>query len=147
MKLLSPFLVRWCIACCAIIAGSRCLPGIDAFRIPRNTGCGTGRGVPASIARHRRGVTPCFPQQPVPVGRRSIESSLFDKRQREEEDEQGQVEVGTKEYYGGFLSSPIQDETVAERGSGLEQALKLGGGVVVVLVVLVLGFMASNGLI
>jgi hypothetical protein len=58
-----------------------------------------------------------------------------------------QVEVGTKEYYDGFLASPILDETVAERGSGLEQALKLGGGAVLVLSVLVLGFMASNGLL
>lgn len=58
-----------------------------------------------------------------------------------------QVEVGTKEYYSGFLSSPIQDETVAERGSGLEQALKLGGGVVLLLTALFVGFMASNGLI
>jgi len=63
---------------------------------------------------------------------------------RKTEDE---VEVGSKDYYGGFLSSPIQDETVAERGSGLEQALKLGGGAVVVLVALVVGFMASNGLL
>jgi hypothetical protein len=47
----------------------------------------------------------------------------------------------------GFVSSPIQDETVAERGSGLEQALKLGGGVSLVLVALVVAFLASNGLI
>ena len=57
------------------------------------------------------------------------------------------VEVGSKEYMQGFLSSPIQDENVAERGSGLEQALKLGGGVALVLVLLVVGFLASNGLI
>lgn len=57
------------------------------------------------------------------------------------------VEVGSKEYLEGFLSSPIQDETVAERGSGLEQALKLGGGVTIVLVLLVVGFLASNGLL
>lgn len=57
------------------------------------------------------------------------------------------VEVGSKEYLEGFLSSPIQDKTVAERGSGLEQALKLGGGVTIVLVLLVVGFFASNGLL
>lgn len=84
---------------------------------------------------------------------------LFDKQQDggdddDDDDTNGQaakteeqVEVGTKEYYDGFLSSPILDETVAERGSGLEQALKLGGGVVLVLIVLVAGFMASNGLL
>ncbi len=69
------------------------------------------------------------------------ETRIFDKQDEE------QVEVGTKEYYSGFLSSPIQDETVAERGSGLEQALKLGGGVVLVLLVFFAVFMASNGLI
>eukprot|EP00532_Pseudo-nitzschia_australis_P007662 CAMPEP_0168176102 /NCGR_PEP_ID=MMETSP0139_2-20121125/7569_1 /TAXON_ID=44445 /ORGANISM="Pseudo-nitzschia australis, Strain 10249 10 AB" /LENGTH=103 /DNA_ID=CAMNT_0008094719 /DNA_START=257 /DNA_END=568 /DNA_ORIENTATION=- len=68
---------------------------------------------------------------------------LFNKQADDDET----VEVGTKEYYSGFLASPIQDETVAERGSGLEQALKLAGGVVVLLVVLVAGFLASNGLL
>ena len=79
---------------------------------------------------------------------------LFDTQQDNSDDTniqaaktEEQVEVGTKDYYSGFLSSPIQDETVAERGSGLEQALKLGGGVVLVLIVLFAGFMASNGLI
>lgn len=62
-----------------------------------------------------------------------------------EEDEK--VEVGSKEYLEGFISSPIQDESVAERGSGLEQALKLGGYFTVGLGVLFLGFMASNGLL
>jgi hypothetical protein len=57
------------------------------------------------------------------------------------------VEVGTKEYLEGFITSPIQDEVVTQRGSGLEQALKLGGSVTAVLVVLILGFMSSNGLI
>ena len=60
---------------------------------------------------------------------------------------EGKVEVGSKEYLDGFLSSPIQDDSVAERGSGLEQALKLGGGVAAILVALFLGFMASNGLL
>lgn len=62
-----------------------------------------------------------------------------------EDDEK--VEVGSKEYLEGFLSSPIQDESVAERGSGLEQALKLGGFFAIGLAVLFLGFMASNGLL
>lgn len=57
------------------------------------------------------------------------------------------VRVGSKEYLEGFLSSPIQDSSVSERGSGLEQALKLGGSVAAGLVVLLLGFMASNGLL
>ena len=57
------------------------------------------------------------------------------------------VRVGSKEYLEGFLSSPIQDSSVSERGSGLEQALKLGGSVAAGLIVLLLGFMASNGLL
>ena len=59
------------------------------------------------------------------------------------------VRVGSREYLEGFLSSPIRDDTVREggRGSGLEQALKLGGSATIVLVFLFLGFMASNGLL
>lgn len=57
------------------------------------------------------------------------------------------VQVGSKEYLEGFISSPINDNSVAERGSGLEQALKLGGSAALFLVVLFVGFMASNGLL
>jgi hypothetical protein len=56
------------------------------------------------------------------------------------------VEVGSKEYLEGFISSPLQDESVAERGSGLEQALKLAAGFTVILGALFIGFMASNGI-
>lgn len=63
------------------------------------------------------------------------------------DDNDDMVEVGSKEYLDGFISSPIQDESVAERGSGLEQALKLGGFFAIGLGVLFLGFMASNGLL
>ena len=85
----------------------------------------------------------------VSIGTKPIHTRLFETQQDDDANTQTeeQVAVGTQEYYKGFLSSPIQDETVAERGSGLEQALKLGGGVIVVLVVLVVGFLASNGLI
>ena len=85
----------------------------------------------------------------VAMGTKSIHTRLFETQQDDDANTQTeeQVALGTQEYYKGFLSSPIQDETVAERGSGLEQALKLGGGVIVVLVVLVVGFLASNGLI
>ena len=57
------------------------------------------------------------------------------------------VEVGSKEYLEGFVSSPIRDDSLAERGTGLEQALKLGGSFAVVLALLFVGFMASNGLL
>jgi hypothetical protein len=57
------------------------------------------------------------------------------------------VEKGSKKYLEGLLSSPIQDETVVERGDGLEQALKLSAGVSIALIVLVVGFLVSNDLI
>mmetsp|Transcript_20709 Transcript_20709/g.23154 ORF Transcript_20709/g.23154 Transcript_20709/m.23154 type:complete len:94 (-) Transcript_20709:42-323(-) len=59
---------------------------------------------------------------------------LFVKQQNDNDETEEKVEVGTKEYYNGFLSSPIQQQddetTAAQRGDGLEQPLKLGGGVV-----------------
>jgi hypothetical protein len=64
------------------------------------------------------------------------------------DDSEEKVRVGSKEYLEGFLSSPIQDSTVpGERGNGLEQAVKLGGGAAVVLAILVFVFMSSNGLL
>mmetsp|Transcript_813 Transcript_813/g.1462 ORF Transcript_813/g.1462 Transcript_813/m.1462 type:complete len:131 (-) Transcript_813:44-436(-) len=65
------------------------------------------------------------------------------------------VEVGSKEYYKGFIESPLKpaegglDEVDGDRfrQEGLEQALKLGGGATAVLALLFLGFMGSNGLL
>ena len=60
--------------------------------------------------------------------------------------------VGSIAYYKGFLESPLipaavesEQEGDAFRQEGLEQAIKLGGSATVVLGVLFLGFMASNG--
>ena len=62
--------------------------------------------------------------------------------------------VGSTAYYKGFLESPLipaavesEKEGDAFRQEGLEQAIKLGGSATVVLGVLFLGFMASNGLL
>jgi hypothetical protein len=60
--------------------------------------------------------------------------------------EEGKVEVGSKEYLEGFILSPIEDLNVQERGNGLEQALKLAGAFSIALVALFVAFMASNGL-
>ena len=62
------------------------------------------------------------------------------------------VEVGSGEYYKGFVESPIippQEDVDGEafRQEGLEQAIKLGAQATAVLAVLFLGFMASNGLL
>jgi hypothetical protein len=62
-------------------------------------------------------------------------------------DKEDKVQVGSKEYLEGFISSPIQDETVPERGTGLEQALKLAGAFSIALVALFIAFMVSNGLL
>lgn len=56
------------------------------------------------------------------------------------------VLVGSKEYLNGFISTPITEQRDGG-GDGLEQALKLGGSLSVGLGVLLLGFMASNGLL
>mmetsp|Transcript_19230 Transcript_19230/g.24769 ORF Transcript_19230/g.24769 Transcript_19230/m.24769 type:complete len:122 (+) Transcript_19230:174-539(+) len=61
--------------------------------------------------------------------------------------EKDKVQVGSREYMDGFLSSPIQDNSGTERGDGVEQAIKLGGSVAAILTLLFFGFMGSNGLI
>jgi hypothetical protein len=79
----------------------------------------------------------------LPVRTRTV---VFEK---ETGDGDEKVQVRSKEYLEGFISSPIQDtgSTVQERGTGLEQALKLGGSVTIGLVLLFVGFMSSNGLL
>lgn len=59
------------------------------------------------------------------------------------------VELGSSEYYKGFMNRPLNEEP-AERISGdaiLGPTLKFVGGSAAVLVVLTFGFLASNGLI
>ncbi|CAB9519818.1 expressed unknown protein [Seminavis robusta] len=59
------------------------------------------------------------------------------------------VQLGTQEYYQGFVSRSLDEEPV-ERVTGdavLGPTFKFVGGFAVVLVGLVLGFMASNGLL
>jgi len=55
--------------------------------------------------------------------------------------------VGSKAYYEGFLTQPVDETVTAERGDGTEQALKFAASSFGVIAVLFLGFMASNGLI
>ena len=59
------------------------------------------------------------------------------------------VKVGSKEYYDGFISSGLNDEP-RERVTGdavLGPTFKFVGGFSVVILALLLGFMASNGLL
>eukprot|EP00565_Helicotheca_tamesis_P004633 CAMPEP_0185731300 /NCGR_PEP_ID=MMETSP1171-20130828/12513_1 /TAXON_ID=374046 /ORGANISM="Helicotheca tamensis, Strain CCMP826" /LENGTH=125 /DNA_ID=CAMNT_0028400537 /DNA_START=120 /DNA_END=497 /DNA_ORIENTATION=+ len=68
-------------------------------------------------------------------------SNLFNSPNKEEEKDAS--------YYQGFLNRDITEEP-AERVSGdalLGPTLKLAGGTTVVMGVLILGFMASNGLL
>eukprot|EP00563_Minutocellus_polymorphus_P018213 CAMPEP_0197733670 /NCGR_PEP_ID=MMETSP1434-20131217/44022_1 /TAXON_ID=265543 /ORGANISM="Minutocellus polymorphus, Strain CCMP3303" /LENGTH=149 /DNA_ID=CAMNT_0043321055 /DNA_START=34 /DNA_END=483 /DNA_ORIENTATION=- len=67
-----------------------------------------------------------------------------------EGDNEGEsVKVGSSEYYKGFVSRKI-DEEPEERITGdavLGPTLKLAGQVTVVLALLTIGFLASNGII
>ena len=56
---------------------------------------------------------------------------------------ENEVKVGTKEYYIGFLETPLEDQ----RSDGLEQTLKLGGSVAGILVLLTFAFLKSNDLL
>ena len=90
---------------------------------------------PSAIARRRRFKLGTAPEPP-PADTDELASPQ-------------ETEVGSAEYYKGFVSSPIGDESLPERDplGGLEQALKLGGSATLVLTALTLGFMASNGLL
>ena len=59
----------------------------------------------------------------------------------------GKTKVGSKQYYDGFLSSPLSESVTEERGDGTKQAISLAGGAVGLIGLLFLGFMASNGLL
>lgn len=57
------------------------------------------------------------------------------------------TKVGSKAYYEGFFSQPVDESVTAERGDGTEQAVKFAASSFVVIAALFLGFMASNGLL
>eukprot|EP00591_Stephanopyxis_turris_P012470 CAMPEP_0195520712 /NCGR_PEP_ID=MMETSP0794_2-20130614/17479_1 /TAXON_ID=515487 /ORGANISM="Stephanopyxis turris, Strain CCMP 815" /LENGTH=102 /DNA_ID=CAMNT_0040650131 /DNA_START=222 /DNA_END=530 /DNA_ORIENTATION=- len=59
-----------------------------------------------------------------------------------EKEEDELTAVGSKEYYKGFVSRSLEEDS--ERGDGLEQALKLGGQATIVLALLVAVFVVSN---
>ncbi len=56
------------------------------------------------------------------------------------------TKVGSKDYYRGFLETPVEQGT-GIRGDGIEQAVKLGLGAGGFLLALTLAFLMGNGLI
>ena len=57
------------------------------------------------------------------------------------------TKVGSKAYYEGFLTQPVDATVTQERGDGTEQAVKFAASCFAVIAVHFLGFMASNGLL
>ena len=57
------------------------------------------------------------------------------------------TKIGSKAYYEGFLTQPVDASVTEERGDGTEQAIKFAASSLAVISVLFLGFMASNGLL
>ncbi|KAI8475931.1 MAG: hypothetical protein J3K34DRAFT_403234 [Monoraphidium minutum] len=55
--------------------------------------------------------------------------------------------VGGARYYGGLLTSDLGQDNGASAGDMLKRSLQLAGGVAGLLALLVLGFLASNGLL
>ena len=57
------------------------------------------------------------------------------------------TKIGSKAYYEGFFTQPVDASVTEERGDGTEQAIKFAASSLGVISVLFLGFMASNGLL
>ncbi|KAL1515133.1 hypothetical protein AB1Y20_004194 [Prymnesium parvum] len=77
------------------------------------------------------------------ISDRQVVYMLEPAADEDDEDAKMRTQVGTKTYYEGFLSSPLEES----RGDGTEQALKLGLATTGVVGVLLVGFLASNGLV
>ena len=73
------------------------------------------------------------------------------KNNSDDDETETKVAVGSKEYYAGFIQrSLLSGEEPAERVTGdaiLGPTFKFVGGAMVVIVALLVGFMASNGLL
>eukprot|EP00588_Corethron_pennatum_P031627 CAMPEP_0194345782 /NCGR_PEP_ID=MMETSP0171-20130528/105051_1 /TAXON_ID=218684 /ORGANISM="Corethron pennatum, Strain L29A3" /LENGTH=129 /DNA_ID=CAMNT_0039112807 /DNA_START=52 /DNA_END=441 /DNA_ORIENTATION=+ len=92
----------------------------------------------------RRGAAPAR-DVTVPLPRRTA----LRLRDAEEEEEDTTVPVGSPEYYRGFVSRGL-DEEPDQRVTGdavLAQTLKFAGGAAAIIVLLTVGFLASNGII
>lgn len=66
----------------------------------------------------------------------------------DDEEQKEQVQVGSKEYYEGFISRDLAEDSERVTGDAvLNPTFKFVGGVSIVIVVLLIAFLFSNGLI
>ena len=131
------------------------MPAIMPFRtrllLPVVTLLLVGASAFSSPAAHRRGYPPKAADRrlrPLYVrctadGGAGADGSTTAASEPSVPDAPERTEVGSAEYYKGFVSTPIAES----RGDGTEQAIKLGGGAVAIVGALLVGFMASNGLL
>lgn len=77
-------------------------------------------------------------------GLKLLNSKNNDEQKEEMNERDDTVEVGSKEYYKGFLETDLSDDRSSD---GLEQTLKLAGSAASILAVLFLLFLKSNDLI
>ena len=111
--------------------------------------------VPSSCYIHRvSSKTPLQRSRPVSSSSFLVVYSKKSPTAKEEEKKRAKEEaeltqIGSKAYYKGFFTSDLQDSSIntSQRGDGLDQALKIGSYTAVFLGVLVVAFLASNGLI
>ena len=54
------------------------------------------------------------------------------------------TKVGSKAYYEGFFTQPVDESVTAERGDGTEQAIKFAASSFVVIAALTAAFVLSN---
>ena len=92
----------------------------------------------------------CFEIQTTQrVGKRSTFDHLSTLLQAGNEENNDEVKLGSKDYYSGFVSRGLNDES-EERVTGdaiLLPTVKFVGGFTLIIGTLLLGFLASNGLL
>jgi hypothetical protein len=86
-------------------------------------------------------------RSPLPLSRPHATRTEVRCCERPPEPPTEMTKVGSKAYYEGFFTQPVDESVTQERGDGTEQAVKFAASSAGVIGVLFLGFMASNGLL